>query len=134
MADKKTYMHQGMNERDAVMAELVDMKRTKSEKKNQSASPVGLSDDHPYGLSIQLEDESLTKLGLSELPKPGETLCLHAHAVVESVNESSSHEGGSSRSVRLQITRLKIDDSEAAESPEEEADEPDEPEDDDEDY
>lgn len=114
----KALQNQGMSERDAI---LVSMKKTKAEKKKSSAMvlPSDGGDPYPYGLTLSLEDDSLTKLGLDKLPGVGDEFMLHGKAKVESVSQNESN-GSKSRSVRLQITDLCVED-ESAETPDEEA-------------
>lgn len=64
--------------------------------------------EYPYGLRIHLEQPELAKLGITELPAPGEPYELHAVAVVESVSAHDSQEGKPSRTLSLQITDLAV--------------------------
>lgn len=96
----------GMSERQAVLA---SMKRTKTEAKNQVlSSPSGPSEDYPYGLCLSLEDETLEKLGMDELPKVGKPVKIVAEGKVESVSQNSSERGQNHRSARVQITKMKL--------------------------
>ena len=91
-------------------SELVDMKRTKKDKKDGGAvcsSPMN-GEDYPYGLALSLDDAELSKLGMKKLPEVGDEVKIVARAKVTSVNQSASENGGDSRSVRYQITRIKI--------------------------
>lgn len=102
--------NKGMSERDAV---LVSMKKSKTEVKKDKGggccSPSGYdSDAYPYGLRLDLSDESLDKLGLDDLPKVGKTVNISAVAEVQSASESTSASGKSHRSVGLQITKMKV--------------------------
>jgi len=113
----------GLSERDAI---LVSMKRTKKELKKDSSpeaccSPGGERDPYPYGLEISLEDEGLTKLGITELPKVGDIVKLLANAKVESVSQNERVGQSPSRTVRLQITDLCLHDSDEADEDDEEA-------------
>jgi hypothetical protein len=100
----------GLSERDAV---LVSMKKSKAEvKKEKSGSccgPIGYdSDAYPYGLRLDINDDSLDKLGMDDLPKVGKTVKIVAEAEVQSASESTSASGKSHRSVGLQITKMKV--------------------------
>ena len=64
---------------------------------------------YPYCLEIRLDNESLTKLGMS-LPKVGSYVKIRAEACVTSVSENESKGGKAQRSVSLQIERLAVDD------------------------
>lgn len=98
----------GLSERDAV---LVSMKNSpKKEKKSKLASPCcGPSDEaYPYGLRIDLNNDSLEKLGIDELPDSGDTMKLVAEVKVESTSERQERNGDKNRSVGLQITKMKL--------------------------
>ena len=90
-------------------SELVDMKRTKKDKKseNEAAPPTG-EDDYPYGLSLSVDDDELTKLGIKTLPGVGDEVKITARAKVRSVSQNAREGDEDSRSVSYQITRLKI--------------------------
>lgn len=99
----------GMSERDAV---LVSMKKSKVEVKKESmggcCSPSYDSDAYPYGLRLDLNNDSLDKLKMDDLPKVGKTVKITAEASVERVEESTSSKGVPRRSVALQITKMKV--------------------------
>jgi hypothetical protein len=69
---------------------------------------------YPYGLTIQLDDETLEKLGVKDLPAVGAEILLSAKAKVTSVsvNEQQDADGDKEadkrRSVGLQITDLDV--------------------------
>lgn len=121
----------GLSERDAV---LVSMKRDKKDKKDKKkdtseacCSVSGNGPDFPWGLSVNLENESLDKLKIDSLPEVGSTVRIVAEARVESVSSRSDREsnGKKNRSVSLQITKMALSDAEedADEDDTEEADE-----------
>lgn len=89
-----------------VEGKLVSMKidpKKREEKYAESAlvdRPI-----YPWGLSINLDEDALEKLGLEELPTVGKPLKLLALVDVTSVSSNES-KGGESRSVGLQITDL----------------------------
>ena len=87
---------------------LIDMKRTKAEKKegSETACCPGDQEDFPYGLRIDLEDEEITKLDIP-MPEVGSTMVLVANVKVTSVRESAD-EGGKNRSIGLQITEMEL--------------------------
>lgn len=108
----------GMSEEGAVR-KLASMKRA-PEKKSKSkmggadvAPSTSSREDYPYGLRIDLDNEGLDKLGLTEMPKVGTTVKLSAKAVVKRTSHDESDEGeGESKprkSVCLQITHLSVD-------------------------
>ena len=88
------------------------MELSKKEAK-ESNTPTTIGDSnaprYPYGLEIRLDNESLTKLGMS-LPKVGSYVKIRAEACVTSVSENESKGGKAHRSVSLQIERLAVDD------------------------
>ncbi len=92
------------------MANLVDMKRTKSERKAAN-KPVSLgASKYPYGLSITLSSEELDKLGIKTLPKVGSKIHLQAQAHVVSVSQNSSEGStGENRHVELELRKLGVD-------------------------
>lgn len=97
------------------MAEkLTDMKRTKADKKAESAKYDGHKlgeDDYPYGLSIRLDHHSLKKLGMDEgqLPKVGSKLKIHAHAHVKSAGENSRDNGHKERHLELELRHMHVE-------------------------
>jgi hypothetical protein len=84
------------------------MKMTKKDHKaNEAPTAIGESDEkYPYGLTISLENESIAKLGMSPLPKVGESFQLDAKVMVKSVRESERINGKPEKSVELQITHM----------------------------
>ncbi len=97
--------NKGLSERDAVMASM------KSEKKvgkgELNPSPVGVADEYPYGTRLELDQETLGKLGHTSLPQVGDTFHLRAKARVTSASEHSNEgEDSPRRSVSLQITHM----------------------------
>lgn len=94
------------------MAELVNMKidpKEREEKYKESAlvdRPI-----YPYGLSLNLDDDVMEKLGLASLPAAGDTLTLTAVVTVTNVSENSyaDAKGGKAKtcqSMSLQITDM----------------------------
>ncbi len=89
--------------------DLYDMSRTKEEKKEYSdevAPSTPEATEYPYGLNINLEKESLEKLGLDvddfNLDGKVDIVCL---AKVDSLHESANKHN-SSASVNLQICKM----------------------------
>jgi hypothetical protein len=60
---------------------------------------------YPWGLSINLDEDALEALGMTDLPEVGKPMKLLALVDVTSVSSNES-KGGASRSVGLQITDL----------------------------
>jgi hypothetical protein len=83
---------------------MVSMKMSPAER-SAPGSPTSILDapSYPYGLAISLDNGTLKKLGIKDLPEVGEELMLMATVKVTSVS-SSEGEGGSQKNVSLQIT------------------------------
>lgn len=93
-------------------SDFVDMKMSTKESKKMTepcAAPSKDSPRYPYGLCIDLNNESLDKLKMATLPDVGDEVTITAKARVQSVSERDSIDGDSSRSVSLQITKLRIE-------------------------
>jgi uncharacterized transporter YbjL len=98
---------------------MKSMKLTKSE--STATQPVEAKQDspaYPYGLRIELNDESMKKLGLKELPEVGEEMMLLAKVVVERVSQNDTKDG-KRQDMSLQITEMEL--SEGEEEKKEEA-------------
>lgn len=89
------------------MAGLINMKMEKMEQ--GPAVPMCGHQEYPYGLRINLDHESLEKLGLSKLPEVGSELMIMAKVQVVGTNESESIEGGEYNNLSLQITDMKLE-------------------------
>lgn len=68
---------------------------------------------YPYGLRVQLDEDTIDKLGIRTLPEVGEPLILVARVNVISVSENQHVEGKDGkphrhRNVELQITDLAL--------------------------
>ena len=88
------------------MSKLTSMKLSESDRKKQMEPSIAYEGPkYPYGLSISLSEEVISKLGLDSLPKVGATRTLVATVDVTSVS-SNEHEGGKQRSISLQITEM----------------------------
>ena len=91
---------------------LINMKRTKTEKKESTkdCAPCSSSstEEYPYGLEIRLEKETLKKLGIDvDDIAIGRKLTVEATAKVTNLNKSLSVSNDSS-SMSLQITDMAI--------------------------
>ncbi|KAG2171874.1 hypothetical protein INT44_002519 [Umbelopsis vinacea] len=71
---------------------------------------------YPYGLSICLDDETLAKLGITELPKVGTVMQLTALVEVCSVSQYENQDGADN-SLSLQITDMELAAGNGAEKP-----------------
>lgn len=63
----------------------------------------------PWGLELRLCNESLTKLGMSELPKVGSKVMVVGFATVNGVTVQEEQDGEQNRHVTLQITDLAVE-------------------------
>lgn len=88
-------------------AKLVSMKLDASEQKKMAEPSLAEGDRplYPWGLSIDLNSDTLDKLGITDLPDVGESYMLVAMVDVTNVGSNAS-EGGTNRNVCLQITDL----------------------------
>lgn len=90
---------------------LVDLAKTKkelAEEKKEYASPVGDASPYPWGLSIRLESEELSKLGITDLPGVGDEYHFVVVATVTSVNQSARVSQDDEQCVGLQITEMAV--------------------------
>lgn len=87
---------------------LVDMKYTKAEAKAEATKYESIAGqpEYPWGLQIRLEDEELSKLGITSLPDVGATFTLTVVCEVQTATETKMATGKTDRCVCLQITQL----------------------------
>lgn len=101
--------NKGLSERDAV---LVSMKNAKKKDKKKDAGccvpSCGPDEAYPYGLRIELNEDSLDKLGIDKLPGVGDEMEVEAKVEVQSVSENAYQDGENRRSVSLQITKMSL--------------------------
>jgi hypothetical protein len=64
--------------------------------------------EYPYGLCIELDEESLGKLGVTELPKVGATMTITAKVFVKTTSAYTNMDEGEEKRVQLQITDMEI--------------------------
>ncbi len=86
---------------------LVSMKRTKKDKKRENTDHAIGENSFPFGLTVSLDDESLTKLGIKDLPAVGTEMIVVGVGKVESVSKSSN-ERRVSRNVSIQLEKLEV--------------------------
>lgn len=91
---------------------MVNMKMSREERKEALGAEVAMDQpEYPYGLCIDLDDDALAKLGITDLPKVGATIVFKAQAKVKSVS-SNQYEGSEPESrMSLQITDMEIGES-----------------------
>lgn len=81
------------------------------EDKMEAASPESDPSDapkYPYGLRICLDDDSLMKLKIQELPKVGSSMMMLAKVEVCSARSYATMVGGTDNSIELQITDMEL--------------------------
>lgn len=86
------------------MINLKMTRKTDDENETAIAEPVGNQDGYPWGTRINLESDTLDKLGIKTLPAVGDELMIEAKVRVISVRESDN-----SKSVELQITDMDLE-------------------------
>jgi len=93
-------------------AEMVSMKRTKTEIKERSEPSVGgpspSYDEYPYSTRLDFDDDVLKKLGITKLPELGSEMTLTAKVEVTRTSESEENGEKKRRSMCLQITRMSL--------------------------
>lgn len=111
--DKTAPWNQEPDEKPAAEGGMVSLERTKAEKKKDKAGMSPMSSpsegpDYPYGLTFELRDESLKKLGMSTLPEVGEKMCVYAMVEVVRTSQRAGKDSAD-REVGFQITSLKFE-------------------------
>jgi hypothetical protein len=93
------------------VSKLVSMKMSSAEQRKRT-EPSSIASDapmYPWGLSLNLDNETLEKLKVDELPEVGDERLVIAKVKVTSVSSNES-ESGSNKSVSLQITEMCLED------------------------
>lgn len=91
---------------------MVSMKLTDKEAKERSGVEPAKPGDgprYPYGLCLYLDDASLAKLGITDLPEVGSTWNIVGKVVVTSVGMSQQLDGDKEKRTELQITDMEIE-------------------------
>jgi hypothetical protein len=86
------------------MSKLVDLKLPKSKTKEGPVEVAADRPQYPYGLQLRLDNDTIQKLGIDDMPKVGDTFELEGKAVVTSVSQNES-KGETRRSIELQLTK-----------------------------
>lgn len=90
---------------------LKSLKFTPEENAKNSPSAISSPGDkpaYPYGTRICLDDSSLKKLGISNLPPVGTKMTVKAIVEVCSTSEYDSVDGGARMSLDLQVTDIEL--------------------------
>lgn len=98
---------------------MVNMQMSAEEAKEYSglASTPDNAPKYPYGLCLDLCDESLAKLGISSLPAVGTQMTLTAKVIVTRTGAYQTQDGESEASMGLQITDMELGGQGAAPAP-----------------
>lgn len=101
------------------MAQLVDLRYTKAEAKEEAAEMTAPSradseGECPWGLCIRLEKRELDRLGIKQLPEVGAEWHIHAVAYVTQVSQQSGVDAEDSQCVALQLAMMSVDMQESA--------------------
>lgn len=84
----------------------MDMCSMKSDMKKMADKEVKEhTPEYPYGLKLNLDHESIKKLGMEKMPEMGKYMMLHAKVEVTDIHESEGH-----KSLGLQITDMSLKD------------------------
>lgn len=89
---------------------MISMQLSAEEAKEQTSCEPKPGDGprYPYGLCLYLDDETLAKLGITELPAVGSILTISAQATVTSVGMSQQQDGDKEQRAELQITDMEL--------------------------
>lgn len=85
---------------------MTDMELSPEESR-PSAQPVMEQSKYPYGLTIYLDELSLKKLGIKELPSIESYMMLKAKVEVCAIS-TSENQSGENRSMSLQICEMTL--------------------------
>jgi hypothetical protein len=87
---------------------MVNMQMTAEQAKSYAEPSAGDGPRYPYGLCLQLDTDTLKKLGITDLPKVGSTFTLVAKVDVTSVSMHQQQDGDESMCASLQITDMEL--------------------------
>ena len=92
------------------MPKLISMKLSKEQATSEVAIGASEGPRFPFGLSINLDDDSLKKLGFDKLPGVGAEMTVSGVGTVTRASENRS-QSGVSRDVSIQLEKLKVESS-----------------------
>jgi hypothetical protein len=88
---------------------MINMKMSREEAKEYNTIEANHdAPEYPYGLRIDLNDDSLEKLGITALPKVGTEMTMTCKVTVTSVSAYDRQGGEAEQSVCLQITDMEL--------------------------
>ncbi|WP_059413439.1 capsid staple protein [Cupriavidus basilensis] len=90
--------------------QLVSMKLSPAEAKEESGIAPSAEDAprYPYGLCLDLDDETLKKLGITDMPAVGSAMQLIARVRVTRISQYENQEGADA-CLGLQITDMALE-------------------------
>lgn len=93
---------------------MINMAMTAEEAKEQYGGPCAVPADpelpkYPYGLELSLNDETMKKLGITELPDVNYVMKITAFVTVTNIGSSQSQGGEPEQRMSLQITDMQLD-------------------------
>lgn len=87
---------------------LANLELTKKEAKDKLEPSPSDRPKFPFGLTVHLDEDTVSKLDMKEMPKVGAKMSLIAVVNVESVSESETQGSKKNRSIQLQITDMAL--------------------------
>lgn len=87
---------------------LINMQMSKEEAQETVEPKVDDAPRYPWGLCITLNEETMAKLGITDLPKVGSTVMITAKAEVSGTREYATQGQEEEKSMDLQITDMAI--------------------------
>lgn len=92
------------------LVSMANKPKEQKEGENEAIRSLAECDSkYPYGTQLQLGNDQLQALGISDLPKVGTVVSVMAKAKVISVRSEEGQDGTADQSFSLQITDLGID-------------------------
>lgn len=93
---------------------LIDLKRTEADKKKERASYeespyLGESEDYSYGLSIRLDEDAITKLGIDTSAMGSESVVIVCAEGVVTEESSNTYNGKTRRSMTIQLRKVSVE-------------------------
>lgn len=92
---------------------MINMAMTAAEAQEEYGTPVTAAPSelpkYPYGLELSLDDETMKKLGITELPDVNYVMKLTAMVTVTNIGSSQSQGGEPEQRMSLQITDMQLD-------------------------
>ena len=85
------------------------MKITKKEAREEMKPSKDNLPRYPWGLSLNFDNDTLNKLGITDLPEAGVTMSIVGNAKVESTGEDERQDGEKRKRMTLQITEMSLE-------------------------